>query len=569
MKKLLKKITVVFTALLLSVMPLSLAGCKSELDKIAETTSILNVRYYSGGLGEAWINQVKSEFEELLKDVSFEEGKTGVYINITADKNFTDIELTVSSGADKNDIYYTPDNNLYEHYGAGVTMDVTDIFTEKVYDDNGGVVLASDGKSFVVQSQSMRDRAKDLQKDVFNMGTTEDPKYMAIPYSDTITGIIVDYDLFKEEGWTDYTGMYGLPGTFDEFENLLKKIQRAGYSAFTYSVDHYARPIEKAIIQKVDGDEGTALWNTYTGEYDFTYDENGNKIEPVTRNIAPQSAWNLIYTRGYKAAYDFSSLMFTSDAQGNSYYDANVMQGVTYTGAQSEFLMSKTYTDGRNRIAMIVEGDWWENEARGTFNSMGQIDADNGYGKRDFKFMPIPQMTEDDKCEQYTIGSHSGAGDILFVNKLTVENNPVKRLLTKLWLQFQYSADGCRTFTKNSGSVLPYAYDMTDDDLKVLTPFARSVWDMHTDPRVQIVHFGSMMQSYTVRNASQQVVFNASVLKSGQVGGTRTSFTRDIMFENARQMAQKGYVYNWGEWVEGAKEYLMDRISRATFPTQQ
>lgn len=532
------------TAALVVLSSGALVGCGGKDPSKGKTT--LNIRYYSGGLGETWIDTVKTNFEKMFENVSFEEGKTGVYINLTKDKQFTDLEQTVAIGADKNDIYYSDIIDLNRITSAGIAYDVTNIYTEDVYGANGNVKVAADGKSYEKQESSIHDKAQDDVKEVFNV----DNKYYAIPYADCLSGIVVDYDLFENEGWNNYSGMYGLPGTFDEFKDLLNTIITDGnYSAYTWSVNHYTQMILDAIIQKVDGDEGTALWNTYSGEYDFNNDGTISADEKIT----PETAYKILDTRGYKAAYEFVSTLYRKE-NGVSYYDSNIIQGVTYSGAQQDFLMSKS-SSTRPRIAMILEGDWWENEAKGTFVSMGQIDENDGYGKRDFRFMPIPQMTSNDKGAKYTIASHSKTGEICFVNKKTVENDTLKQTLCKLWLQYAYSDEALKIFTKNSGSALPYNYELTESELAELTPFARSVWDMHTNDEVEIVRSGGMARSDTVRLASTVLEWKS------KVGGV--AYTSSHLFSNWLKMAQAGKSITFADWLAGAHEYYDDAIRQA------
>lgn len=544
MAKRMTKIVALGAAALMALSSVSFSGCFAE--DPSKGKSVLKIHYYSGGLGETWFDTVKTNFENMFANVSFEEGKTGVYVEPTKDKNFTDIEQSIAIGADKNDIFYSDIIDLNRITDAGIAYDVTDIYTEDVYDAQGNVKVAADGKSYEKQETSIQDKAKDDVKDVFNVNS----KYYGIPYADCLSGIVVDYDLFEDEGWNTYSGMYGLPGTFDEFKDLLNSIITGGnYSAYTWSVDHYTQMILDAIIQKVDGDEGIALWNTYLGEYDFNNDGTISADETIT----PATAYKILDTRGYKAAYDFVSTMYRKE-NGISYYDSNIIQGVTYSGAQQDFLMSKT-SSTRPRIAMILEGDWWENEARGTFTSMGQINTDDSYGQRDFRFMPIPQMTDNDKGTKYTIASHSKTSEICFVNKKTVENDPVKQTLCKLFLQYAYSNEALKIFTLNSGSALPYNYELTPSELASMTPFGRSVWDMHTSDEVQIVRSGGMARSDTVRLAPVVLEWKSKV---GNV-----AYNKSHLYSNWLQMAQSGKSVSFGEWLAGAHAYYDDAISRA------
>ena len=65
-----------------------------------------------------------------------------------------------------------------------------------------------------------------------------------------------------------------------------------------------------------------------------------------------------------------------------------------HTDAQEEYLMSIRRPLGSNQIAMLVEGSWWENEAKPVFNEMAESyntpSRKYGYGERRFGIMPLP-----------------------------------------------------------------------------------------------------------------------------------------------------------------------------------
>ena len=481
----------------------SFAGCGGGAggNGSKNTASVLNIKIFNGGLGYAWLEDIAEEFMETFKDVSFESGKKGVYISITPNKQFTDLHQNMESGADAEDIYYTATANLYDFTNLGVAYDVTDIMTANVYDANGNVKLNATGDGWETQQKSLASRISvDYYKEAFNLGTEENPSYFAIPYEDSISGFVVDWDLFEEEGWNTYSGLDGMPGTMVEFRDLLLKIQTAGYSAFSYSthVGYYTPSIQRAVQAKVDGvDWYNDVYSDYTGSYDF----NGDGVIGDDETITPNTMWKTIDTRGVEEAVKMAQTMFEKPATGNTYYDSNVVQGVTFGGAQQDFVMSKS-SKNRPRIAMLLEGEWWENETRATFNSMGRINAADGYGKREFRFMPIPKVTNSDKTEKYTIGSFSN-GYLTIANQKTVGDNAVKQKLVELWLQFQYSDKGLRCFTTHNGATLPFDYELSEDELAQLTPFGRNVWDLKHSDQVEIVYDSPMMRSREVRLGTQ------------------------------------------------------------------
>lgn len=513
-----------------------------------ENATQLNIKIFNGGLGYAWLETLADEFMETFKDVSFEENKKGVQINITPNKQFTDLHLNMASGADAEDIYYTATNNLYDFTNQNVAYDVTDIMTANVYDANGNVKLNANGDGWEIQQKSLASRISvDYYKDAFNLGTETEPSYYAIPYEDSVSGFVVDWDLFVDEGWNNYSGLDGMPGTMTEFKDLLLRIQTAGYSAFSYSthVGYYTPSIQRAVQAKVDGvDWYNDLFSDYTGSYDFNKDGTISADEQIT----PSTMWKTIDTRGVEEAVKMAETMFTVSSTGTTYYDSNVVQGVSYGGAQQDFVMSKA-SNLRPRIAMLLEGEWWENETRATFNSMGRVNAANGYGKREFRFMPIPKMTSNDKTEKYTIGSFS-SGYITIVNQKTVGDNAVKQKLAELWLQFQYSEKGLKCFTLTNGATLPFDYNLTNDELKQLTPFGRSVWELKHSDQVEIVYDSPMMRSREVRLGTQLFDYYTKIVTE-----TKTTEYKGCLFNNYVTFCQEKIKVSAKEYLKGMHNY--------------
>lgn len=129
---------------------------------------------------------------------------------------------------------------------------------------------------------------------------------------------------------------------------------------------------------------------------------------------------------------------------------------------------------------MLLDGEWWENEARGYFGEMASIDENYGYGKRNFKFLPMPAI-DGQKSDKRTVVSFS-SGSIGFVS-----TKAARKDIAKLWIRFMHQNSQLTTFTTTTGSSLPYKYTLSDEAYASLTPFAKSVWDVKHDENVEII----------------------------------------------------------------------------------
>lgn len=527
------------------------AACGGGSGDDNENKSQLNIKVFNGGLGYAWLEELANNFMETFKDVSFEDGKKGVHIALTPNKQFDGLHSNMAVGADAEDIYYTATCDLYEFTDLNVAYDVTDIMTADVYDENGMVQLNATGDGWATQSSSIHDRINvDFHREALNWGTEAEPTYYALPFEDATSGIIVDWDLFKQEGWNSYNGIDGMPATISDFYDLLNKIRRKGYSAFIYStsVGYYTPAIQSAVLAQVDGsDTYYDLFGDYTGEYDFNGDGTITEDEKVT----PNTAYKLLDTKGYKAAVEMGMKMFEKNSSGQTYYDPSVTQGLSFGAAQQDFVMSK---ETETPIAMILEGEWWENETRGTFNAMGALNEENGYGKREFRMMPIPSFESTNTEQKYTLGAFSN-GCVTVVNEKTVGGDTVKQRLAELWLQYQYSAEGLKCFTMHTGEVLPVAFEMNEQEMQELTPFARNMYALKRDPRVEIIYRKSPMQSEQVYRAVTKLNFDASI--------SSVNYNTGSLFNNLVNLILANKTVTASEYIEGMHKYYDSKIQEA------
>ena len=558
MKKFWTKIVTAGLAVALCLSAAGLTGCNKEADP-SDTMSILNIHVYNGGLGRDWLDAVAADFMDTFKDVSFEEGKTGVYIEVTADKQLESATL-MATGADRNDIFYTADHDLYDYINLNVPMDITDIVTEPVYDADGNLTLNATGDGWATQTTSLYDRMLPYFQDAYNVAekypdAAHDGRlFYGVPFEDSISGFVLDYDLYAElvtryrlemTGYKYSGDEVAMPGTWDEFFALLDQIRTSNnqeYSSFIYAMDYYTSPIQTAILADVEGDAFMEMLNRYEGSYDFGEGE-------VT--LGSTNMYEILKADGYRKAVEVGVKLFSSTQSGVNHYDQQIMQGVSFGGAQQSFVMSKASTSGKQRILSILEGDWWENEARASFNSMGNLNPADGYGQRNFRMMPIPHFTAEEVSagKPYKFGGFS-SGYPAVVNRLTVEGDPVKEKLVRLWLQFQHSRESLKTFTTHSGSSLAYDYDLTEAELEALTPFARSIVEVHQqdvaeDGMLEIVRSNPLARSDTARLHPVGIGFVSNY--------NGTLYDSDALIENMRRLRAAG-----NSWLSSAEQDVVD-----------
>lgn len=528
---------IVAAALAASMCVTAFAACdEREEKKDYSNMTVLNIGVYDGGLGTEWMKQVAARFEARYEGVSLESGKTGVHVEITGKKDQylqDNLLAGIQGGSEANELYYTSQNNLSFYTSAGVAYDLTDVVTEKVYNAEG--YLAEDGEEAVM---SIYDKMDPYFQEAFNSAETEGQyEFLGMPFEDNVSGFVYDRDLFEANDWLDYDGRDGMPATTNEFLSLLQRIARANYIPFTLSRDvaYYSTAYVNAFAAQYEGEANWSLLNSYEGDYTA---KDGTKT-PITEETGYQLA--SLMEGKLKAAE------FVRDVMRADFYDPDIFKtGHSYSMAQKNFVMSKE--GGAKRIAMLFEGEWWENEARGYFNSMGNSKPENGYGMRDFRFYPIPAISGQAVEGQISLGSMA-SGTVLLANKKVIEGNAVKEKLVKEWLQFQHSEEALEIFSMVTGAVLPYEYDFSEEQLAKMTPFARDVWDVHRGGEVTIIRFSPEAATPFARGTTMGIGWRSKV-------GT-TEYTLELfstMINNPSLSAQDYFdgiaaYYNEKDWT--------------------
>ncbi|MGM9666331.1 MAG: ABC transporter substrate-binding protein [Eubacteriales bacterium] len=475
----------------------------------------LSIGVYDGGLGSDWTRAVADEFEKMYANVSFEEGKMGVQVMIYGKGEKANYEPSVLIPNIQNkiatdDVYLTANSALYQFINAGICEDITDTLTEKVYAENGELATGDEEKKL-----SILDKMDNYFVESYKQS---DGKYYAFPFEDSVFGIVYDADLFEKKGWK-------VPSTMSEFYALLDKMTKSNVTPFTWtgSNDFYFTPITTAIVAQYEGIAGADQNLFYNGTFHGT-------------EITEQNGYLLAGQQG-----KLEALKFLRQITSNTRYYSSMAFGGSqgHLDAQAEYILSieKAANGGGNRIAMILEGEWWENEARGTFNEMGSSDEDMGYGKRNFKLMPMPTI-DGQKSDKKVLASFSN-GSVAFINK-----NSTKKELAKLWIQFMHQNSSLATFTTYTGSVLPYSYTLSDEQYNSMTPFARSVWDLRHDENVVI---------YRTSNKS-----NFARFAEITVGGVGSEIETETMTTSALRTFYLNPTLTAEQYFESSKEYYQN-----------
>lgn len=517
MKKSTKFLSLALSGLMMASMAVACGRVEDGGDPNAnnENLSQLKVLNYEGGFGRVWLDKAAERFEEKYKDVSFEDGKTGVNIQIESSINSTaGSSLIANAKTHTAHVFFTEDVLLYSLTAAGAAADITDIVT-------GSLSTITDGK----ETGSIADKFDDSIGTYYELGEVRDAsgnktqagKYYALPHYSAPKGVFYDVDLFNEKGlWLDNEGnpfgyettqenedigtgpdgelgTYddGLPRTFAEFFALCDYMMDptgADVIPFTWAGAHdYPTSALAEIWADFEGKDQFYLNFSMEGTATTLIDEMGANGKPVSMMPATQidgkNAFLLQRQQGKYVALEFAEAIAK-----NGYYSEKAKDPT-----ESNIMSQRTYLESnvmsnKKPIAFFFEGVWWENEAdeNGHFRDLS-IYGKGDRSTRKFGWLPYPKYTEDMVHENnrrtiYDTTNNSCA----FIRSTITDENIMK--LAKTFLQFCYTDNELQEFTVNTSTLKPVNYEIPTDKMARMSYFGRDVASLINNPRVDYVY---------------------------------------------------------------------------------
>jgi ABC-type glycerol-3-phosphate transport system substrate-binding protein len=457
-------------------------GSGGDDDSINPDKTQLYVGNYYGGLGDAWLRELADRFEETHDDVQvvIDNSKT----------NYLPDTLINTISTMRQSVYFVDNAYYYDLVSQNKIADITDIVTEPLTEYG--------------ETKSIEDKLPDTLKTYYKNSYTGD-KYYGLPTYQAQYGWVYDIDLFEDKKlffgetstdaeyvWTDgkdgsvakwagqdgESGTYddGLPVTIQQFYDLCERMKQMNITPFIWTGKFigYTMLFMRAYWANYEGFDNYMLNYTFSGSEVLNGDSEATEI-------TPSNAYELQRQTGKLRSLEFAKWVF-SDSY--NYASSSVTTTNDHIAAQKEFIWS--YPTNKP-IAMLCDGDWWENEAResGAFTTMVSKYGDEwAYGTRRFGYMTMPQFDEGGHYEENTILSTS-SNALFFINANCDEEH---LSLAKEFLRFCHTDEALRTFTRNTGVFRPFDYELTDEEMESLTPFSKTLYEIYHSPRTRMVY---------------------------------------------------------------------------------
>ncbi len=303
-------------------------GTQGNIDPTIEDTENLYIYILKRGYGSDWLFKVAEKFEE----------KTGINVDVTAPSSATVLASSLDSGPRSTndvDIYFnTKDCRLLKSnyvdrwtgYDNGI-MDLTEVYNMKVMGEDITV-----GEKMV---DSFRLNA--------NTGTEENPDYRTIPWATGVMGMTYNIDVFKSlfgDTWESK-----LPRTTDELLALAKEIKGLGGTPFIFpgQIDYFS----------------SSMFNVWFAQYSG-YEKFKNFYNALVEDPAFPGEYNtskdIFKDQGRLEAIEVMYSLINHEE--GLYWENGFSYGSTdFSDLQVRYLTSE------NKVAMMPNGDWLENES--------------------------------------------------------------------------------------------------------------------------------------------------------------------------------------------------------------
>jgi ABC-type glycerol-3-phosphate transport system substrate-binding protein len=443
-------------------------GCGDVIEKVDGTA--VRVYVYNGGYGHAWAKELADSFNLTQTEYKIQI----IPLKDSEDRVRADITSGISGACDM----YIIDASLDALMAGGFLEDISDIWNTDV--DGNGVTV----------EEKMRD------SETFKKFYTNNGKQYGLPLGEGMSGLIYDHEVFLENNWlygpsgqfitngnkTLSVGRDGVAGTYDDgqpitepqFEAMVNRISATGAAPIMYSGQakyHYPTRLYDAIYAAYDGVDNYMTSWTFDGEYTF-----GNDTQPTP--ITLQNGYKTFEMTGRLKALEFNQKYFNNSKYGHrSCFEL----GASAMDVQSSFILSYL-KEPSERGMMMIEGEWWENEARTVFGSLAKDDPAYAYGKRDYRFMLLP--TYEGSAEQDGHMIPILAIQSIFIRSAADED---KKAIAKEFMKYIQTIDAMRTYTVHTGCGRPYQYDIPEAMQSKMTRFGKTVWSIYNDPKNTII----------------------------------------------------------------------------------
>lgn len=542
----------------------ALAGCTGRAPEGSEPVNTdqlqLYIGVYEGGLGSDWVYALKKDFEDKYADVTFGD-KKGVQLRISESKAFTGEFGTSGTVNMSQEVIFAEGAATLYCAERGDFLDISDVVTKPL---NYDFVRKSTGSG---ESATIESKLNQDQRDYYS---AIDGKYYALPTAEAYMGLAYDIEVFEDnnlyfapdgsfvtgpdaerssgpDGDPSTEWDNGLPQTYEQFYTLCAKIKN-DLKMIPVMWGGALQEMVSFLLLSLEADNVGAEQMYLNYDYDGTlekpitsFDGSGNPQFGADVPITAATGYEL-----YKQSGKYYALKFIEGIIENGYYnvDNGTSSAFTHQDAEGVFVSAK-YNTNMTRAAMLVDGNWWQSEAKGVFADWeAEKGAEASMQNRKFGMMPFPKASAEE-LGPMTLLTYQG--HVGFINS---HIDAEKVDIAKAFLQYCYTEEALRTYTVTTNICRPVTYDM-GDAYDQLSTHGKMCVDLHTSANKVSMESASKIN----RNYNTQIWYAPELWKS-TVGGTTYTYPSLAMINNGISAE---------DYFMGMRAYWTPSVWSATF----
>lgn len=278
----------------------------------------------------------------------------------------------------------------------------------------------------------------------------------------------------------------GFPATFDEFYALCNYISSNSVTPFIWTGANagYADMLTQSIFTNDLGLERAKTYYSLTGTMDNLvkfvngvpqFDAQGNPIldEPHTFNGGKTDGYEMMRTESKWYALKFAEKIATTP----SWTHTACYDSTSQSEAQNKYL-TEGYTKAGNKIAMLMDGAWWQAEANATFEVMEKTDSKYAKENRKFGVMPLPYATIDkfatktQNNEKNVIVTENDS--VCFINK-NIDTTSPQYEVARVFMSYFNNDDIAGLFTAKTNMLRALEIDLKENKFwNEMSPYGQS-----------------------------------------------------------------------------------------------
>ncbi|MCQ3034881.1 MAG: hypothetical protein MJ248_01455 [Bacilli bacterium] len=534
----------VISLLILPLLAGTLAGCKGIFgggDEEDSTITKISIMNFGGGVGSKWLYNAIEEFEEINKDRSFEDGRTGVKIEVDSSTAIDTSNLDMKTY----NMYFTEaGQSIYNLANSDYLLDLSSLVNENCY-----------GESKTILSKIDADYVQALKG--------ANGKIYALPHYEWYPGITFNKEIFDQSNLyfaddsedadlkQEYTckygtryfianknakktcgndGIYGtdddgLPTSIEELLILCAKLKSRDVVPFIFAGNHkdYSHYLLQGLLSSLGGRDSARTFYTFNGAQNVVKGLSSNKLWGTDIPDIEFEERTITEANGYltrETAERYYGLALLKEIYQAGFTDSFTNQGsTTNKDVEEKFICGEYQGNGAKNYGMLIEGNYWYNEAQDKFKLYHEL---YNQDERVLGWMSLPTLVNGSVTEGH--GRQSALMDIgysyTFINSNVIDvfDRPGLADACKEFYKFIYSDDQLVKFTKETGIIKAAVnYDMTGS-LSQLSTFQKQVISIKQTNGA--IYGGSNSQVF-INNKESLILSCSSNIWKPTVGGVQ------------------------------------------------